>query len=145
MKTSKNSKKNSNITSKPASINLTCVNNNLQLTNDSLKLHMNKSYEKGYSQSDKFNFGKLYLSFFSLSTTFLLTYLTCEKYKSLGSMSSDMVSLLIFSLFLLFLFLGVLSVIYSKTVEKNMLDQRDKAVELIMKDIKFSNADEKKT
>ena len=128
----------SNISSGTSSKNYICLNNNIKLSNDSLKMHLNNAYERGRSDEEKFNFGKIYPSCFSVSITFLIAYLTCDKYKSIFGISSDFMPYIIFAIFVLSFIIAIFSICYNKSKKTSVMTKsRDESVDNIIRNIKL--------
>lgn len=125
--------------SRSSSSNLICESKNLVLTNHSLILSLNSAYEKGREDGRKINFGSFFFEFFSISITLFITFFTCDSYKTIGETPDFVPRLIVFVIAVAFLILGISSSCYASiNSNKSFFNQRDNAVKMVIKEIKFS-------
>lgn len=139
-------KKSTNLLTTPNDKPLKVVNNNIEISDDSLTLHFQNCYEKGQSDAQKKDFGSFYQLFYSISGTLIITYLTTKEYNSLGQLNSKIISLFVILLIIFSFCAGTASVLFSKRKlkTKEVTEKRNLAVETEKNNLRITLKDENK-
>ena len=121
-----------------------CVDDDVKISGNTLKMAISRGYEHGWSDSEKINFGKFYPLFFSLFGTLLISVLTCEQFVSFFGLSSEIIRYIFITLCVLSLIFGIASLVFSRINKtKSFTDQRESSVNSIVSQVGLNDLSQK--
>ena len=117
-------------------LEIVCVDTKINLSDEYLIRLLSHVYEIARKDAKKINFAKSYGIFFSVALTLFLALITSE-FKPIGTMSSNIVRIIAIVICACsFIVGGILLAIYIRNKDLAATEERDKAIEEVMNQIK---------
>lgn len=116
-------------------VEIVCVDTKIKLSDEYLKSLLSNAYEEARKDAKKFSISKLYGIFFSVALTLFLALITSE-FKSIGALPGNKVQTLAIILCAICTIAGIiLLAIYIRNKDLAVTEERDKAIEKVMKQL----------
>ena len=117
-------------------LEIVCVDTKIKLSDEYLRRLLSNVYEIARKDAKRINFAKSYGIFFSIALTLLLALITSE-FKSIGAITSNIVRIIAIIICSCSFIMGcVLLAIYIRNKDLSVTEERDKAIEEVMNQIK---------